>query len=237
MNKVVEHIQSFKKGRTASIGQCKNVFSQTWGLPCAHTCSERTALGDSLRTGDFHVQWRLDRMRQLPPIDPMLWIKDPIQIKSRLTKHAESDRRELSLMAIGPDHTSTLNTVNNLGLLYRDQGKLAEAEKMYLRGLAGYEKALGPDHTSTLNTVCNLYAILVSCVWEAQSNRVGYNQPQAVNQLLRLACTWGSKVPNIFGALGRTLLWNSDEVNARIAFQQEIELESGVFVYASIHSR
>ena len=58
--------------------------------------------------------------------------------------------------ALGPDHTSTLDTVNNLGNLYRDQGKLAEAEQMYVRALAGYEKALGPDHTSTLNTVNNL---------------------------------------------------------------------------------
>ena len=58
--------------------------------------------------------------------------------------------------ALGPDHTSTLQTVNNLGVLYRDQGRLAEAEQMYLRALAGYEKALGPDHTSTLGTVRNL---------------------------------------------------------------------------------
>ncbi|KAJ5642527.1 hypothetical protein N7490_006527 [Penicillium lividum] len=58
--------------------------------------------------------------------------------------------------ALGPDHTSTLDTVNNLGSLYSDQGKPKEAEEMYQRALAGYEKALGPDHTSTLNTVNNL---------------------------------------------------------------------------------
>ncbi|KAH0533941.1 hypothetical protein FGG08_007450, partial [Glutinoglossum americanum] len=45
---------------------------------------------------------------------------------------------------------------HNLGLLYVDQGKLDEAEKMYQRALQGYEKAWGPDHTSTLNTVNNL---------------------------------------------------------------------------------
>ena len=28
--------------------------------------------------------------------------------------------------AWGPEHTSTLDTVNNLGLLYADQGKMAE---------------------------------------------------------------------------------------------------------------
>ncbi|KAI9685462.1 MAG: hypothetical protein M1822_004593 [Bathelium mastoideum] len=58
--------------------------------------------------------------------------------------------------ALGPKHTSTLDTVNNLGLLYADQGKLAEAEAMYTRALRGREEALGPKHTSTLMTVNNL---------------------------------------------------------------------------------
>ena len=47
--------------------------------------------------------------------------------------------------ALGLDHTSTLNTVNNLGNLYADQGKLAEAEKMYGRALRGYKEALGNE--------------------------------------------------------------------------------------------
>ena len=44
----------------------------------------------------------------------------------------------------------------NLGLLYADQDKLDEAEKMYQCALRGEEKALGPDHTSTLDTVTQL---------------------------------------------------------------------------------
>ncbi|KAK6709714.1 hypothetical protein SNK04_010661 [Fusarium graminearum] len=58
--------------------------------------------------------------------------------------------------AWGPEHTSTLDTVHNLGLLYADQGRLDKAEEMYDRALQGYEKAWGPEHTSTLNTVNNL---------------------------------------------------------------------------------
>ncbi|KAJ6118982.1 hypothetical protein N7471_013602 [Penicillium samsonianum] len=58
--------------------------------------------------------------------------------------------------ALGPDHTSTLDTVHNLGILYRDQDKLDQAEQMYQQALAGKEKALGPDHTSTLDTVHSL---------------------------------------------------------------------------------
>ena len=39
--------------------------------------------------------------------------------------------------------TAGLDAVHMLGYLYADQGKLAEAEKMYLRALEGYEKTLG----------------------------------------------------------------------------------------------
>jgi hypothetical protein len=43
--------------------------------------------------------------------------------------------------AWGPKHTSTLDTVNNLAVLYADQGKMKEAEEMYLRTLKGKEEA------------------------------------------------------------------------------------------------
>ena len=43
--------------------------------------------------------------------------------------------------AWGPKHTSTLDTVNNLGALYNAQGKIKKAEDMYLRALARREKA------------------------------------------------------------------------------------------------
>ncbi|KAN0067831.1 hypothetical protein V8E54_014078 [Elaphomyces granulatus] len=46
--------------------------------------------------------------------------------------------------------------LHGLGLLYADQGKLDEAEKIYHRALQGYEKAWGPGHTSMLGTVHNL---------------------------------------------------------------------------------
>ena len=54
------------------------------------------------------------------------------------------------------DDEESSDAFHNLGDLYKDQGKLAEAEKMYQRALDGYEKAWGPEHTSTLDTVNNL---------------------------------------------------------------------------------
>jgi Tfp pilus assembly protein PilF len=64
--------------------------------------------------------------------------------------------------AWGAEHTSTLDTVNNLGLLYADQGKMAEAEAMYLRALQGYENAVGADHPRTRVIARNLSALRAS---------------------------------------------------------------------------
>lgn len=43
--------------------------------------------------------------------------------------------------------------LHNFGDINSDQGRFYEAEKMYQRALAGYEKAWGPENTSTLSTV------------------------------------------------------------------------------------
>ncbi|KAH0542503.1 hypothetical protein FGG08_003099 [Glutinoglossum americanum] len=64
--------------------------------------------------------------------------------------------------AQGPNHKSTLDTANNLGVLYTAQGRLSDAEAIYQRALTGKEIPLGPNHTSTLrtaNNLGNLYAV------------------------------------------------------------------------------
>jgi len=54
------------------------------------------------------------------------------------------------------DIPSVSAACHRLGDLYSDQGKMTEAEDMYLRALTGSKKAWGPAHTSTLDTVGNL---------------------------------------------------------------------------------
>ncbi|RYN53640.1 hypothetical protein AA0117_g13334 [Alternaria alternata] len=54
------------------------------------------------------------------------------------------------------ERKTVLDAVHMLGLLYKDQGKLGEAEQMYERALRGKEEALGVGHSSTLETVNNL---------------------------------------------------------------------------------
>lgn len=95
----------------------------------------------------------------------------------RLLPHAQSCSQwildsgvDLSSMGWGSNHAAgrdkegrrvVSDAIAWLGILYKNQGKLGEAEKMYQRALPGLEKTLGPEHTSTLDTVCylgNLYS-------------------------------------------------------------------------------
>ncbi|KAJ6092559.1 hypothetical protein N7486_007848 [Penicillium sp. IBT 16267x] len=69
---------------------------------------------------------------------------------SRLAAHATR------LRYISSSTPGRLNLASSIARLLREQIQLVAAEQMYIRALAGYEKALGPDHTSTLAAVNNL---------------------------------------------------------------------------------
>lgn len=49
--------------------------------------------------------------------------------------------------------------MNNLALLYKTQGHYEQAEPLYERALAIWEKALGPDHTHVATVLNNLAAL------------------------------------------------------------------------------
>ena len=52
--------------------------------------------------------------------------------------------------------SQTLNSVNNLAELYRDQGRYGKAEPLYERALEARERVLGKEHPQTLISVNNL---------------------------------------------------------------------------------
>jgi tetratricopeptide (TPR) repeat protein len=81
--------------------------------------------------------------------DKFWWI-----LQRRLLQHAA--RQKHFMMDDKVNWVEMNLALQQLGNLYSDQGKLAEAEKMYIRALQGYEEALGPKHTSTLGTVNDL---------------------------------------------------------------------------------
>ena len=62
--------------------------------------------------------------------------------------------------ALGPDHPDVAQSLNNLALLYNDQGRYSDAEPLYKRSLAIREKKLGADHPDvarSLNNLAGLY--------------------------------------------------------------------------------
>ncbi len=50
-------------------------------------------------------------------------------------------------------------SLGNLAFLYNTQGQYAQAEPLYKRSLAIYEKALGPDHPDVAMSLENLAAL------------------------------------------------------------------------------
>ncbi|KAF6229366.1 hypothetical protein HO133_007482 [Letharia lupina] len=79
-------------------------------------------------------------------------------MQQRLLPHANRYTQQLFTVkaSSATEDQDIDHAFHNLGILYKRQGKMAEAEKMYQRALEGYEKAWGPEHTSTLDTVNNL---------------------------------------------------------------------------------
>jgi len=73
---------------------------------------------------------------------------------------ASTALRLVSDIVEGEEAEEDLLLMNSVGLMLRDQGRLEEAEVLYRRGLAGYERVLGVDDPSTLISVNNLGMLL-----------------------------------------------------------------------------
>jgi len=67
-------------------------------------------------------------------------------------------RRALEIYekSLGADHPYVAQSLNNLALLYKSQGKYDQAEPMYRRALEIFKKALGEHHPSTITVSENL---------------------------------------------------------------------------------
>ncbi|MBX3123803.1 MAG: tetratricopeptide repeat protein, partial [Nitrospira sp.] len=59
----------------------------------------------------------------------------------------------------GADDARVALAANQLGLLYHDQGRLSEAEALYLRALGTWEAQLGPEHEDVAAALNNLAEI------------------------------------------------------------------------------
>ena len=71
-----------------------------------------------------------------------------------------SARLAIREKALGPDHPDVAKSLNNLAVLYDNEGRYAEAEPLYKRALAIREKALGPDHPDVAISLNNLSLVV-----------------------------------------------------------------------------
>ena len=75
-------------------------------------------------------------------------------------RYAEAEKAWLLALKeaknFGQEDPRLAASLNNLGALYFIQGKYAEAEPLYQRTLAIWEKALGPEHPRVATSVNNL---------------------------------------------------------------------------------
>ncbi|KAH0541470.1 hypothetical protein FGG08_004080 [Glutinoglossum americanum] len=76
-------------------------------------------------------------------------------------RHADAEKLFTEALAcqqmeLGLYHVETMCTMNELGALYLEMGKVVNAEGMLKQSLLAKEIALGPDHPRTLNTVNNI---------------------------------------------------------------------------------
>ncbi len=61
--------------------------------------------------------------------------------------------------SFGPADLRLATTLNNLAVLYDEQGRYAEAEPLYKRALAIMEQALGPEHPDVATNLDNLASL------------------------------------------------------------------------------
>ncbi len=59
-----------------------------------------------------------------------------------------------------PDHPDVAQSLNNMAVLYHDQGAYGEAEPVIKRALAIREKVLGPGHPHVAQSLENYAALL-----------------------------------------------------------------------------
>jgi tetratricopeptide (TPR) repeat protein len=85
------------------------------------------------------------------------------QAQEQYTQAEPLHKRALTIRkkVLGLEHRDVAESLNNLALLYNNQGKLLEAEPLYKQALEILEKVLGSDNPYvllTLNNLASLYA-------------------------------------------------------------------------------
>ena len=100
---------------------------------------------------------------------------------------------------LGEEHEKTLAAANDLALLLKDTGRVAEAEQLYRATYDARKKKLGEDHPHTLDSASDLAAVLKGTdrveeaetllrgKYDAQKKKLGEDHPDTLNSANDLA--------------------------------------------------
>ena len=102
--------------------------------------------------------------------------------------------------ALGPDHPSTAGMLAQLAVVYKYEGRYAEAEPLYKRSLAIHEKALGPNHPDVATDLNNLASFY------NRQKRFGEALPLIQTVIAHKTAQPAVAVPILYGALAKNLI-------------------------------
>ena len=111
----------------------------------------------------------------------MLRTKQKLYDEAERLFHEALEGRKLKL---GEDHPHTLETKNDLAVLYKEQSQYDEAEKLFLEAVEGRRLKLGDTHPHTLESWNNLIDLYEA--WgkseKAEEWRANLLQTEAVHE-------------------------------------------------------
>ena len=91
---------------------------------------------------------------------------------------------------LGPEHTDTASSLNNLASLLRSQGDIPGARLLNDRALAIWVKALGSAHPNTNRARCNLSRLLLDSGNESEALPVAEAALAALDKALGREHAW-----------------------------------------------
>ena len=85
-------------------------------------------------------------------------LEEPFDFKAHVNLRCGwwSKMCELQQRHLGLEHLAVAGSLNNLALLYHNQGQYAQAEPLYKQALAIRERATGPEHPAVATNLNNL---------------------------------------------------------------------------------
>ena len=153
----MEHSRRSDEEITARLGQLEALLDGTNFTNAAVRSLDRNVLQRALEAIDKQfADQPLVQARLLETAADTLYSLGLYDAATAPQERALQTRRSL----LGDDHPDTLGSINKMGFLLTEQGKLAEAEPYHREALAGNRRLLGDDHPETLTSIANMGGLL-----------------------------------------------------------------------------